>query len=180
MNKNVLNFYSILFLLAASALCHSCSFISQKGSAELKHRVVVMSGDSIIEAGVLYNTPKMKLDISKMYCWYEMGKIYCTQGNYTGNLLHGNYLIKDTRSKKLIEKGYYMHGLKHGVWYVWDESGNLVHCSEWENGHEIASSVCEQEGENSVRQNRSSQPQPAEHKNNKGNILLEETHEEGF
>lgn len=69
----------------------------------------------------------------KTYYWYKAQKIHASVGDYSGELLHGDF-TKYYMSNQLAEKGKFRLGLKDGVWKSWYENGALKTVQSWRRG----------------------------------------------
>jgi antitoxin component YwqK of YwqJK toxin-antitoxin module len=96
-----------------------------------KHEIEVNEGHCFFS--VFVEKTSQRLDSSTFYYWYKDGKINKNQGGYTGQLMHGEYLIY-SRKGVLLEQGEYKLGRKEGKWKKWDYSGNLLEESKWRKG----------------------------------------------
>lgn len=76
---------------------------------------------------------KIKVKDEIYYSWFAGDRMIETQGGYSENLLHGEY-IETYNNKNLKQKGIYHKGRKTGVWRRWAENGELLEISEWKKG----------------------------------------------
>lgn len=82
---------------------------------------------------ILIEAKKKKTVNTKSYYWFKAGSIYKTQGDYSGNLLHGPF-IQYYKEGQLKEKGAYTNGLKNGIWRYFTNTGQLRLYEEWDKG----------------------------------------------
>ncbi len=69
----------------------------------------------------------------KNYYWFENGKLFCSQGSFSGKLLHGNYIEK-YKSGQIKSKGSFSYGLKDKTWLNYFDSGMIKSSERWDNG----------------------------------------------
>lgn len=74
-----------------------------------------------------------KLDADKRYYWYKAGLLSSNKGSYAGFLLDGKYCMYDS-NRRLREEGYFLKGLKMGVWKRWYANGEYESITIWKNG----------------------------------------------
>lgn len=72
--------------------------------------------------------------LTKMYHWYDRGRLYESQGAYAGYLIHGQYLKYSRSTGRLLEKGIMDKGIRIGIWLKWHDNGNIYEVANWENG----------------------------------------------
>lgn len=82
---------------------------------------------------ILMTEKKVKYQDELTYTWFKSQKIHMTQGNSSGNLLHGNF-TKYHNNGQLAERGEYKYGLKVGKWTTWTPDGTLVSLLNYDNG----------------------------------------------
>lgn len=133
--------YIIKFLLLLK-LC-MCSFVNLTA----QQTKLINHSDSICEFGLLNmdhreHKKNNKAAIDRHYWWYRWGEIHRTQGDFAGRLLHGIFKVY-TPEKQLKVAGFIKHGLKHGQWKFWDESGNLIRMEHWRNGRKVKTTSTE-------------------------------------
>lgn len=97
-------------------------------------KISLIVGDTTVVAGILADVKIEKVIPDVFYYWYSNGQIYCNQGGYSGNLLHGEYIEYDN-SGNLILKGLYERGVKSGKWTFWYAEGFIKEIIEYEEGH---------------------------------------------
>lgn len=68
------------------------------------------------------------------YYWYSGKSIHSLRGAYSGYLLNGLYELREFVYGRMIERGTFRYGLKHGTWYSWYHDGQLKEVCEWKNG----------------------------------------------
>jgi len=90
--------------------------------------------DSILQFSVnTLKNSKAKIDINLSYYWLNVDKVNMNVGGYGGYLLHGSYLVYD-HEKHLLTEGFFINGLKSGVWKKWSSAGQLKLVENWDNG----------------------------------------------
>lgn len=72
-------------------------------------------------------------DINTVYYWYKSNQIFETKGDYSGDLLHGEF-VRYSWSNELLEKGMYDLGVKIGDWKQWYPDGKLKQIEQWRKG----------------------------------------------
>lgn len=95
--------------------------------------VIIDYSDSLVRTHVLLKKETIKTELSLTYYWHDKGILSQNMGDYTGELLHGEYLVFG-KNKKLIRKGYFDKGIKQGVWKKWNEKGLLLCVEEYHKG----------------------------------------------
>mgnify|MGYP006293377589 CR=1 FL=1 len=105
------------------------TYITQSNTRE----VIITSEDSTIKAGILIDEPSGNLKNDVPYFWYYADSINNNYGGYTGNLLHGEYLVLD-KANNLLIKGQLHEGLKEGEWKYWERNGKLLKTENWKEG----------------------------------------------
>lgn len=126
MQKLIIYILSILFIMLGLS-----AFKWKK--QESYREVVITNGDISTRANVLVNKIKIQPQDELMYYWYSSGNLGNNMGGYYGFLLYGPYHVIDN-DEHLIEKGYFLFGLKNGQWKYWSESGELNRIEEWKEG----------------------------------------------
>jgi len=76
---------------------------------------------------------KITTKSDKTYYWFKSKAVHSTEGDYSGKLLHGEYIVH-FKSNQLKEKGQFKYGLKHGEWVSWDEKGKKIEKTQWNHG----------------------------------------------
>jgi antitoxin component YwqK of YwqJK toxin-antitoxin module len=99
----------------------------------LVREVIVNYTDSVVRAHILVQTGEPETEDHLMYYWYKQNQIYKNMGGFSGDLLHGEYLVFDIQ-KNLITKGYYESGLRHGGWKYWYPNGIIRMALEYKDG----------------------------------------------
>lgn len=121
-------------LFGCLTVCCSTPFKTQSDWKSQTRLVITEYPDSLVHAHVLINQPQ-KLNLSNVqYHWYASGSIHTSKGSYTGNLLHGEYIVFDSENN-LIEKGFFNNGVKEGTWNRWFTDGKHKSVLNWEDGH---------------------------------------------
>jgi hypothetical protein len=69
----------------------------------------------------------------RLYYYYHHNQVHCNRGAFIGFPLN-DVFIKQTRNGKLIEKGFFKKGLKHGLWCRWYGNGELKERVCWRRG----------------------------------------------
>jgi len=87
--------------------------------------IVLNRQDTTIYCSVLIDKSNRPVKTDRMYFWYMNGKMGKNMGGYAGYLMHGEYKVF-VDENKLIEKGFFKHGLKDGRWITWYGNGNIM------------------------------------------------------
>lgn len=100
-----------------------------------KRSVVVKTDEDIVEAEVYEGLEDKikKIDPDKTYYWYDHSLIMSTKGGFTGELLHGNFLVQ-YRNYQIKEQGLFKYGLKQGIWKNWTEGGIIKSFTTYKKG----------------------------------------------
>lgn len=116
--------YILIFLLGSATQLNAQQYLKDYKLESYKHtldypdrKVVFMAQ----QASIILD----KIEASKRYYWFANHEIRCTQGGYTGKLLHGLY-SEFYVNKNLKEQGIFKMGLKEGTWKNWTETGTLI------------------------------------------------------
>ncbi len=75
---------------------------------------------------------KPKKEVS--YFWYKSKTIHSSFFDYSGKLLHGDYVKLEKNTSQLLEKGTFKKGIKIGVWKTWYTTGVLKTNESWKDG----------------------------------------------
>lgn len=98
--------------------------------APLTREVQINTSDSLIKARIMINPTDFKVVDEYHYYWHSKGQINKNMGGYTGDILHGTYLVLDSE-KRMITQGQFNEGLKDGTWKRWFSNGNLRSIENW-------------------------------------------------
>ncbi len=71
--------------------------------------------------------------LTKYFYWFENDKLFQTQGNFSGKLLHGNYIEKYSSGQIKI-KGKMEYGLKDKLWLSYFDTGKIERAETWDKG----------------------------------------------
>lgn len=99
----------------------------------ITREVIISTQDSTIRANVLIKEEKLVVNDRKNYHWHNKGQININKGGYSGELLHGEYLVFD-KQKRMITQGTFEYGLLDGKWKYWYQNGNLKSVQTYQNG----------------------------------------------
>ncbi|PRY48082.1 hypothetical protein B0I27_11616 [Arcticibacter pallidicorallinus] len=102
---------------------------------EQTSKVTTVEADRSITAYVLPVRREPTIDSDVTYYWFKAGKIYHTQGGYSGRLLNGHF-SSFYLTKNLKEEGDFKKGIKSGLWRSWRESGILEKAAYYRKGQE--------------------------------------------
>lgn len=84
---------------------------------------------------------------NKKYYYVSGQKIHHAQGDFSGLLLNGNYIVENKKGD-LIEKGHFKNGLKSGLWKKWHANGQLKETVRYVKGIPVGTKkVYNEEGE---------------------------------
>lgn len=95
--------------------------------------IIISNQDTVIKTYILIKEKTFQPKLDLTYYWYRPNQINKNKAGFTGNLVHGKYLVFNT-NKQLIQHGYFKKGLKDGIWKEWDENSELIMITEWKNG----------------------------------------------
>lgn len=115
-------------------LCLLTCFSFSNTSKNLQRKVISDSEFDYSFHVSINEQPKLKY--SKFYFWYKSGEIHSSQGDSSGDLLHGEY-TKSYKSNNLAELGVFNKGLKNKIWKKWYKNGQLYEIANWKNGIKI-------------------------------------------
>lgn len=121
--------------IAYLLLISFCLFLFMSFQKDIR-KISVSTENYKIEAFTTSKQIKPKNNLT--YYWYKSRKIYNTEGNFSGELLDDKY-ESFFFSGALHQKGHFNKGLKNGLWFTYDEKGNLIESKKWRNGKEIES-----------------------------------------
>jgi antitoxin component YwqK of YwqJK toxin-antitoxin module len=123
------NLYSIisLFILTATINAQKIDLLP------ISKEVIVEYEDSLVRANVLLEKENIEVDFSIIYFWHNKGVLSHNMGGYTGELLHGEYLVFDNQMN-LITKGKFDKGIKEGIWKRWNANGMLKQIMNYKKG----------------------------------------------
>jgi antitoxin component YwqK of YwqJK toxin-antitoxin module len=114
----------------------SCTFTNAKRIKIIPETrtVLLREKDSYVEASIFLDKNKrVKTEREKFYYWYGFNAIHVNEGNYSGQLIHGDYSVYDNEHN-LLENGRFDFGLKDGVWLSWAADGTVESEIEWNIG----------------------------------------------
>ena len=97
------------------------------------HTVVHEELGRVYQYQVLYSDINRKLHPLIEYHWHLNGKLRSTFGDYSGNLLHGEFEEFD-KSNRLFSKGVFFYGVKDGDWKYWNRDGEICGWEKWRKG----------------------------------------------
>jgi len=115
------------FLLLFSTLL----FFACKPNAELLQKKKIQTTTYKEDCVVVLKSVKPSLN--RTYFWYKSNEIHQSKGDYSGDLLQGNY-VRHYITNELAEKGNFSYGLKKGKWKSWYKNGNLKAINNWKKG----------------------------------------------
>ena len=72
--------------------------------------------------------------MNKTYYWYKSNELHQSKGDYSGEVLHGNY-TKYYITNELAEKGEFNYGVKTKQWKSWFKNGQLKAVENYSNGN---------------------------------------------
>jgi hypothetical protein len=108
--------------LLAALIFQSCGNTRYSYKDIDKRKVLVKTDDDVIEAAVYDGFDAKKILPDRNYYWFDHSMIMSTRGGFTGELLHGDFLVQ-YRNYQIKEQGNFKYGLKHGNWKSWYENG---------------------------------------------------------
>lgn len=109
-------------VLVVAILLQSCGGTRYSYKDIDKRKVLVKTDDDVIEAAVYDGFETKRILPDRNYYWFDHSMIMSTRGGFTGELLHGEFLVQ-YRNYQIKEQGNFKYGLKHGAWKSWYENG---------------------------------------------------------
>ena len=105
------------------------------GSGQTRKIVSTIYDDGVYtcDIHILYDQVNFKPEKGVYYYWYRNGHIHFNSGNYSGNLLHGEF-EKFSYPGSLKEKGHFKLGTKDGRWLFWTSRGEIFKEELWKRG----------------------------------------------
>jgi len=103
------------------------------GAIPFIHSVVSEENGRVYQYSVIFQEISLKTNSKVTYYWHRNGQLRSTRGDYSGNILHGNYQEFD-KSGRLLEKGMYHYGTKDGEWKSWSKNGEISKLEQWDKG----------------------------------------------
>lgn len=123
-----------LFIAALVSIIYCLSTLANIGIDKTRGREVIIKSDSgIIKASVSVEDMDIDFLNDRIYSCYFQNKIYCTQGEIVGKPLNGKFSRYDIHDN-LLESGYYMSGLKAGIWKKFSIDGFLTETCQYRGG----------------------------------------------
>ncbi|MGB3468383.1 MAG: hypothetical protein WBA74_24070 [Cyclobacteriaceae bacterium] len=120
-------YYLSVFLILFTAGCH---LTIPEEQFLIKKRISY--GDSLHLFTTIDEMVGSGFQPEKTYYAYRFGKISQLQGTANGKPLHGQYEL--FYQKKPVQKGTFRSGLKHGLWYSWNQEGVLIETCTYKKG----------------------------------------------
>jgi len=121
--------------LWAMLLCLlSCKPAELRYMDNLGRKIVVHTDSTTVRAELQAEGLLILPKIEQTYYWFEKGKINSTQGAYSGKVLHGQYRVYDSESKRPLVSGKLNRGLKTGRWLNWTATGILKQSELYQDG----------------------------------------------
>ncbi len=123
------SFYTSIFIsvLTLAVLAQGKDYLPETRDVILHH------GDTSIKITVLVKNVEINTENDVTYYWLKRNKIHENKGGYTGNLLHGEYIVFNAH-EKMICKGMFELGKKIGEWKFWYANGSIEHIEYWKDG----------------------------------------------
>jgi hypothetical protein len=124
----------ISFFIILLNICYSIPCSAQYSYKDVDRRkIIVKTDDDIIEAEVYDGFDNKKIKDDRNYYWCDHNMIMSSVGGFTGELLHGDFLIQ-YRNYQIKEKGEFKFGLKCGIWKKWYETGKPKEVVKYKKG----------------------------------------------
>lgn len=95
--------------------------------------VITEGNGRVCQYAVILQEIKLKTNPKVTYFWHRNGQLRSTKGDFSGNILHGDYQEFD-KSGRLLEKGVYYYGSKDGEWKSWNKNGEIIKIEKWRRG----------------------------------------------
>jgi hypothetical protein len=103
------------------------------GETPLVHSVISEENGRVFQYSIVNQEINIKTKALVMYFWHRNGQLRNTEGDYSGNILHG-YFREFDKSGRMLEKGTYYYGAKDGEWKSWNKNGDLIRLEKWDQG----------------------------------------------
>jgi antitoxin component YwqK of YwqJK toxin-antitoxin module len=97
------------------------------------HSAISESNGRVYQYSVIFQEITLKTNPHVTYAWQRNGQLRSTRGDFSGNILHGNFQEFD-KSGKMMEKGNYYYGAKDGEWKSWNRNGEIIRLEKWDKG----------------------------------------------
>lgn len=121
-------FKLVLFSIIIFLKFYLVQFVFSQDCAKLinqqKKKRSIKSFNEEIHLNLVNNDRKIHPHNNRKYYWFENGNINFTQGDFSGKLLNGEYLVY-YKNGELKEKGNFKFGVKEGIWKDWFLNGYL-------------------------------------------------------
>ena len=106
---------------------------SLHGETPLVHSVMSEENGRIFQYSIVYQEIDIKTKDLVTYFWHRNGQLRSTKGDFSGNILHGDFQEFD-KSGKMLGKGTYYYGTKEGEWKSWNRNGEIIKLEKWNKG----------------------------------------------
>lgn len=103
------------------------------GTNPFIHSVISEENGRVYQYSVIFQEVSLKTNSKVTYYWHRNGQLRSTRGDYSGNILHGNYQEFD-KSGRMLEKGMHHYGKKDGEWKSWNKNGEISKLEKWDKG----------------------------------------------
>ncbi len=128
------NKYFILLSALFGLIISGCNTYNRLFKGEDYYQnITVTQEDSIIQAHIITKDIDIDPKENTTYYWYTPNEVHWNEGGYTGNLLHGKYLLLN-RNKNLLIEGFFNKGVRTKQWKQWYANGKLHTLTEYKDG----------------------------------------------
>lgn len=97
------------------------------------HSAISEGNGRVYQYSVIFQEITLKTNPHVTYAWQRNGQLRSTRGDFSGNILHGNFQEFD-KSGRMLEKGNYYYGAKDGEWKSWNRDGEIIRLEKWDRG----------------------------------------------
>lgn len=104
-----------------------------QGETPFVHSVTSEDNGRVYQYSVIFQEMTIKTNSLVTYFWHRNGQLRSTRGDFSGNILHGNYQEFD-KSGRMLEKGTFYYGTKDGEWKSWNRNGEIIRLENWKKG----------------------------------------------
>ena len=104
-----------------------------QGEVPFVHSVMSEENGRVYQYSVIFQEISIKTHSQITYYWHRNGQLRSTRGDFSGNILHGNYQEFD-KSGRMLEKGMHYFGTKDGEWKSWNRKGEIIKIENWHRG----------------------------------------------
>ena len=120
----------VILLVSGTVSCQKPLYLR---AHEVQQSLLVVQEDTVFTVRLYKGSKAPKMQPFSRYHWYKNNELHTTMGDYTGQLLHGEFMGM-TKENELLIKGYFDKGLKEGTWKSWFPDGQYHELAEYDEG----------------------------------------------